>query len=105
MTVFNSQGTARTFNYQAGDVGVVPIVAGHYIQNIGDEPVRFIEVFKRPDAYPISRYSDISLNAWLASTPTQIVADHLNLTFEEAEALPNPGRPEPVIWYKKPEGK
>lgn len=103
MTVFNSGGTARTFNYQAGDVGVVPIVAGHYIQNIGDEPVRFIEVFKRPDAYPVSLYSDISLNEWLASTPTQIVAEHLNLTLAQAEALPHPENPEPVIWYKKPE--
>ncbi len=103
MTVFNSGGTARTFNYTAGDVGVVPIVAAHYIQNTGDTPVRFIEVFKRPDAYPISRYSDVSLNEFLATTPTQIVADHLNLTLAQAENLPHPKKPQPVIWYKKPE--
>ncbi len=102
MTVFNSSSSARTFNFQAGDVGVVPIVAGHYIQNIGDEPVRFIEVFKRPDSYPTSRYSDISLNEWLASNPTQMVADHLNFTFEQAASLPHSDKPEPVIWYKKP---
>ena len=105
MTVFNSSSTARTFNFEAGDVGVVPIVAAHYIQNIGDEPVRFIEAFKRPSTYPVSHYSDISLNHWLASNPTQVIADHLNLTFEEAENLPHPDSPQPVVWYKKPDNK
>lgn len=97
MTVFNSAGLARTFDFKAGDVGVVPIVAGHYIQNTGDEPLRFIEVFKNPD------YSDISLNKWLATSPAQMVADHLNVTKQFAESLPDSDKPEPVIWYKKPE--
>ena len=97
MTVFNSAGLARTFNFQAGDVGVVPIVAGHYVQNIGDEPLRFVEVFKN------SNYSDVSLNKWLGTSPSQMVADHLNVTKQFAESLPNPSQPEPVIWYKKPE--
>lgn len=97
MTVFNSAGLARTFNYQAGDVGVVPIVAGHYVQNIGDEPLIFVEVFKHAE------YSDISLNKWLGSSPSQMVADHLNITKQFAESLPNPEKPQPVVWYKKPE--
>lgn len=97
MTVFNSAGLSRTFNYQAGDVGVVPIVAGHYVQNIGDEPLVFVEVFKHAE------YSDISLNKWLGSSPSQMVADHLNLTKQMAESLPNPDKPEPVVWYHKPD--
>ncbi|AQP53879.1 oxalate decarboxylase [Vagococcus penaei] len=96
MTVFNSSGLARTFNYQAGDVGIVPIVAGHYIQNIGDEPLRFVEIFKQPV------YSDISLNKWLGTSPIQMVADHLNISKEIVESLPNPDKPQPVIWYKRP---
>lgn len=97
MTIFNSMGLARTFDYQAGDVGVVPIVAGHYVQNTGDEPLKFIEVFKTAD------YSDISLNKWLGTSPSQMVADHLNITKQFAETLPNPSKPQPVVWYKKPE--
>jgi len=80
--VFNSASLARTFNYQAGDVGVIPIVAGHYIQNVGDEPLIFLEVFKNPV------YSDESLNKWLATSPTQMVADHLNISPETVEKLP-----------------
>jgi hypothetical protein len=34
MTVFDSGGKARTFNFQAGDVGYLPFAMGHYIQNI-----------------------------------------------------------------------
>ncbi len=41
MTVFASDGHARTFNYQAGDVGYVPFAMGHYVENIGDEPLVF----------------------------------------------------------------
>lgn len=97
MTVFNSMGLARTFDFKAGDVGVVPIVAGHYVKNTGNETLKFVEVFKNPD------YSDISLNKWLGTSPSQMVADHLNLTKQFVETLPVPDKPEPVIWYKKPE--
>lgn len=41
MTVFAAEGKARTFNYQAGDVGYVPFAMGHYIQNIGSTVLRF----------------------------------------------------------------
>ena len=36
MTVFASSGKARTFDYQAGDVGYVPFAMGHYILNTGE---------------------------------------------------------------------
>lgn len=93
MTVFNSNGVARTFNYTAGDVGVVPFVAGHYVQNTGDEKLIFVEVFKYPE------YSDISARKWLAANPVQIVADHLNVTNSFVESLPLEETPAPVIWY------
>lgn len=99
MGVFNSNGLARTFNFTAGDVGVVPIVAGHYVQNTGDEKLIFVEVFKNP------QYSDISLNKWLAATPVKIVEDHLNVTKQFVESLPLEEEPSPVVWFKKPETK
>ncbi len=73
MTVFASEGKARTFDYQAGDVGYVPFAMGHYIENTGDTPLRFLELFKSP------RFADVSLNQWMALTPPELVQAHLNL--------------------------
>jgi len=73
MTVFASEGKARTFDYQAGDVGYVPFAMGHYIENTGDTPLRFLEMFKSP------RFADVSLNQWMALTPPELVQAHLNL--------------------------
>jgi oxalate decarboxylase len=73
MTVFANTGRARTFDYQAGDVGYVPFAMGHYIENTGEEPLRFLEMFKDPHFY------DISLNQWMALTPADFVRQHLNL--------------------------
>jgi oxalate decarboxylase len=73
MTVFAAEGNARTFDYQAGDVGAVPFAMGHYIENIGDMPLRFLEVFRSP------HFQDVSLNQWMALTPPELVQAHLNL--------------------------
>ncbi|NTU27056.1 oxalate decarboxylase [Bacillus tequilensis] len=73
MTVFASDGHARTFNYQAGDVGYVPFAMGHYVENIGDEPLVFLEIFKD------DHYADVSLNQWLAMLPEKFVQAHLEL--------------------------
>src|SRR6202163_3824767 len=62
MTVFASGGKARTFDSQAGDVGYVPFAMGHYIENIGDTPLRFLELFRS------ERFADVSLNQWMALT-------------------------------------
>lgn len=77
VTVFASQSNARTFNYQAGDVGIVPANMGHYIENIGDEPVELLEIF-RTDIY-----RDVSLFQWMGETPEQLVRDHLFADDEE----------------------
>ena len=54
MGVFASSGDARTFDYQAGDVGFVPFAMGHYIENTGEMPLRFLEMFKS------SYYADVA---------------------------------------------
>ena len=81
MTVFASDGTARTFDYQAGDVGYVPFPMGHYIENVGDEPVRFLEMFRS------DQFADVSLNQWMALTPPELVQHHLNLDAQTMRAL------------------
>jgi oxalate decarboxylase len=73
MTVFASSGKARTFDYQAGDVGYVPFAMGHYVQNVGDGPLRFLEVFRS------DRFADLSLIQWLALVPPELVRAHLNV--------------------------
>lgn len=94
MTVFAAGGKARMFNCRSGDVGYVPFAFGHYIQNIGDESLWFLEMFKS------NRFADISLNQWMALTPHQLVQDNLHASRELMNAL----RKEkwPVVKYPKP---
>ena len=88
MTVFASGGKARTFDYQAGDVGYVPFAMGHYVQNTGDEPLVFLEMFRS------DRFADVSLNQWLALTPPELVQAHLNLDPRTIDAL---SKSKPII--------
>jgi oxalate decarboxylase len=81
MGVFGASGQARTFDFQAGDVGYVPFAMGHYIENTGATPLRFLEVFKS------SYYADVSLDTWMALTPPELVQAHLNLDRQVMEAL------------------
>lgn len=73
MTVFDAVHNARTFDFVAGDVGYVPKTLAHYIENIGDEPVRVLNVFHTPV------FRDVSLNRWLALSPKDLVKGHLDV--------------------------
>lgn len=87
MTVFGSEGLARTYNYQGGDVGVIPFPMGHYIENIGDTTLRFLEIFRS------SYYADISLSQWLAFTPHELVRAHLNIDESVLKKIPKQKTP------------
>ena len=76
MGVFASSGDARTFDYQAGDVGFVPFAMGHYIENTGSTTLRFLEIFKS------DHYADVSLQQWMALTPPTLLKAHLKLSDE-----------------------
>ena len=82
-------GEARTFDYQAGDVGYVPFAMGHYVENTGDTPLRFLEMFKS------SYYADVSLNQWMALTPPELVQGTLKLDGSVMSALRR--GPAPVV--------
>ena len=81
MGVFAASGQARTFDFQAGDVGYVPFAMGHYVQNTGTTTLRFLEMFKS------SYYADLSLDQWMALTPPELLKVHLNLDQEVTNAL------------------
>src|SRR4051794_38064494 len=81
MGVFGASGQARTFDFRAGDVGYVPFAMGHYIENTGSTPLRFLEIFKS------SYFADVSLDTWMALTPPELVQAHLNLDEQVMQVL------------------
>jgi hypothetical protein len=86
VTIFAAEGTARTFDYQAGDVGIVPRNMGHFIENLSDdEEIEVLEIFRS------DKFQDFSLFQWMGETPQRLVKEHLFATdpksgkkFEEA---------------------
>src|SRR6202167_3119991 len=82
MTVFASGATARTMDFEEGDVGYIPISNPHYIENTGDSDLVFIEMFKS------SEYQDISLAEWMAHTPHLLVNQHLAVGTEMLDSIP-----------------
>ncbi len=89
MGVFAASGQARTFDFQENDVGFVPFAMGHYIENIGNTTLRFLEVFKS------DYYADVSLDQWLALTPPELVTAHLKSDEQFMRALRR--KKEPVV--------
>jgi oxalate decarboxylase len=82
MTLFASGGKARTMEFRPQDVGYVPPVAGHVIENTGTEDLIFLEMFKNP------KYADISLNQWVRRLPEQMIKEHLYLDSQEIKQIP-----------------
>jgi len=81
MGVFAASGQARTFDFRAGDVGFVPFAMGHYVENTGATPMRFLEIFKS------NYFADVSLDQWMALTPPELVEAHLKLDRQVMDAL------------------
>lgn len=65
MTVFNSDG-AHTMDFNANDVGFVPKVTGHCIENTGNTDLVVLEVFPTGDIQEISLNtgSGVYLRRW-----------------------------------------
>ena len=83
MTVFNTGPSAVTNNFNPGDVGYITRNLGHYIKNVGDTDLVFLEVFKT------DTYQDFSLSDWLTHTPPALVASHFNLPIQVIATFPN----------------
>jgi oxalate decarboxylase len=82
MTVVMNEGRARTMDFNANDVGIVPRVAGHYIENTGSTDCTFLEMFRA------DQFIDVSLNNWLRRLPPEAVTAHLNLDKELIAKIP-----------------
>ncbi len=81
MGVFHGEGRAATVEFHPSDVGYVPQSIGHYVQNVGSDKLRFLEVFTTPE------YADISLASWIANVPHELVAAHLNIDVETLQKM------------------
>lgn len=82
MTVFFNAGKARTADFNAGDLGYVPKTLGHYIENVGDTDLIFLEMFKA------DKFMDLSLSEWVSNTPPELIMQHLGISKETLQAIP-----------------
>jgi oxalate decarboxylase len=87
MTIVMPEGRARTMDFNANDVGYVPAVAGHYIENTGTKDVVFLEMFRSV------RFEDISLNNWIRRMPPEMATAHLNLDAATLRKIPAEKQP------------
>jgi oxalate decarboxylase len=71
MTVFSAGTNARTMDFHPSDVGYIEQSMPHYVENVGDTDLVFLEVF------PTAEYQDISLGEWLSHTPSHLVNEHI----------------------------
>jgi len=83
MTVFNTGPSAVTNNFNAGDIGYVKRNFGHYVKNVGDTDLLFLEIFKS------DTYQNISLSDWLTHTPPALVAAHFNVSPQDVAKFPH----------------
>ena len=83
MTVFVSAGQAYTIDYHPNDVGFVPQVAGHYVENTGDTDLVFLALFKS------GHFSEVSLNQWIRRLPVQMTEQHLRLSQGAIAQIPD----------------
>jgi oxalate decarboxylase len=82
MTVFAAGATARTMDFEEGDVGYIPMSSPHYIENTGETDLVFIEMFRS------SEYQDISLAEWMAHTPHLLMDQHLGVGMTMLDGIP-----------------
>jgi len=81
MSVFLAEGNYVTENFEAGDVGYVPMGAGHYIKNTGTEICKVLIGFNS------GLYETIDLSEWLAGNPADVLATNFS-TKDATEKFP-----------------
>jgi len=72
----------RTMDFNSNDVGFIPPVAGHYIEDTVDTEGVFLEMFKA------DQYMDFSMNNWIRHLPPEMVTSHLNIDEATIKKIP-----------------
>jgi oxalate decarboxylase len=89
LTVFGSNGRARTEQFAAGDVGYVPQGYGHYIENIGSEELELVLTLSN------GSYESISITAWMAPNPALLLATNFGVPESAFASFPRSERTMP----------
>jgi oxalate decarboxylase len=71
--VFTAGPKAQTQNFNPGDIAVIKRNTGHYIKNLANTELKYLEVFRSP------YFQDVSLSDWLTRTPPAMVAATFNI--------------------------
>lgn len=82
MTVFLAEGKTVRDNFNAGDVGYVPMGAGHYIKNTGTDVCRVLVGFNN------GHYEAIDLSEWIAGNPRDVLRTNFSIPDELVNKLP-----------------
>jgi oxalate decarboxylase len=82
MGIIMNEGRARTMDFNANDVGFVPRVAAHYIENTGITDCTFLEMFKA------DQFVDVSVNNWIRRLPPEAVSSHMNIDKQQIAKIP-----------------
>jgi oxalate decarboxylase len=83
VTAFETGPKAVTLDFNPGDIGYVKRNNGHYVKNVGDTDLVYLEVFRS------SYYADVSLSDWLTHSPPEMVAETLNIDKAAIAKFPN----------------
>jgi oxalate decarboxylase len=78
-----SKSLTNTVLFKANDVGFVPAVCGHYIQNTGNDDMEVLAIFKSPE------FVEFSLNQWLRRLPVQVTEAETNLNATAIARIPD----------------
>ena len=82
VTVFGAHGRAKTEEFEPGSIGFIPQGFGHYVEQVGTEPMEFFALFNSPT------FEEISISKWLAGNPASLIADNFLLSKEDVAKLP-----------------
>lgn len=82
VTIFGAHGRAKTEEFGPGNIGFIKQGFGHYVEQIGAEPLEFLALFNSPT------FEEISISKWLAGNPASLIADNFVITKEEVAKLP-----------------
>lgn len=82
MGIFLAEGQFVMEEYEKGDVGYVPMGAGHYIKNNGTTVCRVLIGFNN------GNYEAIDLSEWLASNPQSLLQTNFNIGEALVQKLP-----------------
>jgi len=72
MGVFLAEGTFINDRFEAGDIGYVPMGAGHYIKNVGTDVLKMLIGFNS------GQYASIDLSMWLSGNPPDLLAGNFS---------------------------